>query len=145
MSLNTILNAGDVALSDQDRRRIARTLRTLERRLIHHPDPTATISLTAHPRQRQVEASLRVQVGPLGSHLLSRQRADTAGLAVWLAAKDVARQLERLHAQERGEPTFGVPSRRLPAQLRPHPLPPRQPRAGAQAPAATSQATDTNE
>jgi hypothetical protein len=35
--------------------------------------------------------------------------------------KDIERQLERRHAQQRGEHSFGVPSRRLPRELRPHP------------------------
>jgi hypothetical protein len=45
--------------------------------------------------------------------------AETADRAVHLAVRDVERQLERRHATQRGEPTYGVPSRRLPAELRP--------------------------
>jgi hypothetical protein len=37
--------------------------------------------------------------------------------------------LERRTASQRGQPSYGVPSRRLPRQLRPHP--PRPARAGA--------------
>jgi hypothetical protein len=44
---------------------------------------------------------------------------------------DVERQLERRLATQRGEPTYGVPSRREPAQLRPHP--PSRPGARADA------------
>jgi hypothetical protein len=38
---------------------------------------------------------------------------------VRLAMADVERQLERQHAVQSGEPSFGVPSRRLPTELRP--------------------------
>jgi hypothetical protein len=121
MTLKTQLTVDGVALSETDRRRLERRLRALERRLVHHPDPAAALVLRPYPGGREVEADLRVQLGPLGRHLVSRRAAETAAHAVRLAAEDVERQLERQHAAQRGEPTFGVPSRRLPARLRPHP------------------------
>jgi hypothetical protein len=73
-----------------------------------------------------MEVDLRVQLGPLGAHLVSHQRAGTTAHAVRLAVEDVERQLERRHADQRGEASFGVPSRREPAALRPNAPPPRR-------------------
>lgn len=108
-------------LSDTDTRRITHQLAALERRLIHHPAPSITVALERHSDQRSVQADLRLQLAPLGGHLVSHQSAATIDLAVRLGVADLERQLERQHAQQRGESTYGVPSRRLPAQLRPHP------------------------
>jgi ribosome-associated translation inhibitor RaiA len=108
-----------VALSATDERRLQRQLAGLERRLLHHPAPTAVLVLTGHQRQRQVEAELRVQLGPLGGHLISHQQAETVNQAVHRAVADIERQLERQHAAQSGAPSFGVPSRRLPEELRP--------------------------
>jgi ribosome-associated translation inhibitor RaiA len=108
-----------VSLSAADERRLQHQLDGLERRLVHHPEPTAVLVLTGHGRQRRVEAELRVQLGPLGGHLISHQQAETVDRAVHLAIADVERQLERQHAAQSGEPSFGVPSRRQPTALRP--------------------------
>ena len=128
MTLMLQLDADGVALSEGDRRRIRRRVRALERRLVHHPDPLATLVLRPAPGGREVQAALRVRLGPLGRYVVGRCTAAAVAYAVRLAAEDVERQLERRHAVQRGEPTFGVPSRRLPARLRPHP-----PAAGAAA------------
>lgn len=85
------------------------------------PEPKAVLVLTKHSAQRRVEADLRVQVGPLGSHLVSHQAAQTPDQAVHLAVTDIERQLDRQLATMRGDPSFGVPSRRLPKHLRPNP------------------------
>jgi hypothetical protein len=69
-----------------------------------------------------VAVDLRLELGPLGSHLISHQAAETADRAVRLAVEDVERQLERQLAVQRGEPSFGVPSRREPTSLRPSKL-----------------------
>ena len=119
MPLETILRTDGVALTDAETERVRHQLRTLERRLVHRPGPTATLVLKRLPGARLVEVDLRVQVGPLGLHLISHQSAETADRAVKLAVEDVERQLERQDARQRGEPSFGVPSRRLPAQERP--------------------------
>ena len=119
MALETTMKTVGLALSEAERRRVEHQLGALERRLINHPDPKAGLVLTKHSSQRQIEAELSVQVGPLGHHLISHQGADTVEHAVRLAVKDVERQLERRLAAQRGDPTFGVPSRRLPRTLRP--------------------------
>ncbi|SRR5579884_1650061 len=121
MALTTLMLDGLPQLSELERRRIERRLKALERRLVNHSEPLITLILRAYPARRELEADLRVQLGPLGRHLVSHQTAETADHAVRLAAADIQRQLERHHARQRGEPTFGVPSRRLPVQLRPHP------------------------
>jgi ribosome-associated translation inhibitor RaiA len=119
MPLKTILELGDVRLTEAEVRRIRRKLETLGRRLTHHPKPIAEVVLKARPARRQVEAKVRVRLGPLGGHLVSSQAAETADCAVRLAMEDLERQLDRRLAGQRGEPTYGVPSRRLPKQLRP--------------------------
>ncbi len=121
MALTTLTFDGLPQLSELERRRIERRLKALERRLVNHPEPLITLVLRAYPARRELEADLRVQLGPLGRHLVSHQTAETADHAVRLAAVDIQRQLERQHARQRGEPTFGVPSRRLPGHRRSHP------------------------
>lgn len=119
MTLETTLRTHGIALTDAERQRIDHHLAVLDRRLKHRPSPKAVLVLEEHRNRRQIEASLRVQVGPLGDHLVSHQSAETVDRAVRLAVEDVERQIERKVAGQRGEPTFGVPSRRLPTALRP--------------------------
>jgi hypothetical protein len=59
-----------------------------------------------------VSASLRLQLGPLGPTLASVQHAQTPDRAARLAIQAIERQLERMVAGQRGESSFGVPSRR---------------------------------
>jgi ribosome-associated translation inhibitor RaiA len=108
-----------VSLTGAQSRRIEHQLDALERRLVNHPDPKAFVVVSHHGTQPEIGLDLRVQVGPLGQHLISHQRAETVDRAIRLAVTDVERQLERRHAQQSGEPTYGVPSRRLSAALRP--------------------------
>lgn len=119
MTLDTTLRTHGITLTDAERRRIDHHLAVLDRRLQHRPSPTAILVLEEHRGRRQIEADLRVQLGPLGDHVVSHQSAETADRAVRLAVEDVERQLERKTAGQRGESTFGVPSRRLPTALRP--------------------------
>jgi ribosome-associated translation inhibitor RaiA len=119
MTLETTLRTHGMTLTDAERQRIDHHLAALDRRLTHRPSPTAVLVLEEHRNRRQIEANLRVQVGPLGDHLVSHQTAETVDRAVRLAVEDVERQIERKVAGQRGEPTFGVPSRRLPTSLRP--------------------------
>jgi ribosome-associated translation inhibitor RaiA len=121
MALATTLSTQGIELTTEERSRIDRHLESIEQRLAHRPSPTAALVLKQNAGARLIEASLRVQVGPLGLHLISQQSAETAARAVKLAVDDVERQLERRNAQQRGEATFGVPSRRLPEQ-RPGPF-----------------------
>jgi hypothetical protein len=112
MPLERKIHTRGLTLTDVDARRIAHRLDALERRLARHPAPVADLVLTAHPMQRQVAADLRVRLTPLGSHVISHQAAATTDQAVRLAVVDVERELARRHAVQRGEPSFGVPSRR---------------------------------
>jgi ribosome-associated translation inhibitor RaiA len=121
MSLEIKLDVHDFVLSDDEDRRIHQQLAGLERRLVHRPDPTAVLVLKQLVAPRQVQVDLRLRLGPLGPQLISHQAGTTADQAVRLAVADVERQLERHTARQRGEHTYGVPSRRLPTQLRPNP------------------------
>jgi hypothetical protein len=128
MTLKTRLEVQGCALTAVEQQRIEAHLASLDRQLLaHRPDPRAVLVLRRHAAQRQIEANLQVQLGPLGAHVVSHQTAETADRAARLAVADVERQLERRLGSQRGEPTFGVPSRREPAALRPHP--PRPPAA----------------
>ena len=121
MALNSTVSVEGLALTEEERRRVDHHLAGLEKRLVKHPDPKAVLRLTAYAGPRRIEADLRLQVGPLGHHLISHQHAETPDQATRLAVADVERQLERQHAVQRGEPSYGVPSRRLPKHLRPQP------------------------
>jgi ribosomal protein L31E len=126
MPLDTHIEVQGFTLTAVEQRRIDHDLAVLARQgLAHRPAPKAVLVLRQHVAQRQVEANLQVQLGPLGAHVVSHQAAETADRAVRLAVADIERQLERRLASQRGEPSYGVPSRREPAALRPHPL--RQP------------------
>ena len=120
MTVMNLLHISGAATAVEEQR-IRHQLAGLAKRLEHHPEPSVTVVLEQFPEQRRVEADLRLQLGPLGAHLVSRKAAETADRAVHLALGAIERQLERRTAAQRGEPSFGVPSRRLPHQLRPHP------------------------
>jgi ribosome-associated translation inhibitor RaiA len=132
MALTIRLSTKGLALNETERTRIERQLRALERHeLANRPAPQAALVLRRYAAQRRVAVNLRVQLGPLGRHVVSHQAAATPDQAVRLAVADVERQLERLRAAQAGEPTYGVPSRRLPRRRRPHP-----PSPAAQSPIA---------
>jgi ribosome-associated translation inhibitor RaiA len=124
MSLSTTIECGRCRLNRSELERIRRRLASLERRLVHFAEPMATLVLDEHEQQRRVTADLRVELGHRAATLVSHQSAETADRAVKLAVEDIERQLERRLAHQRGQPTYGVPSRRLPKTLRPHPFPP---------------------
>lgn len=105
-------------LSPTEERRIEHGLQALGRRLERRPDPSAILVLTHLPDSKGYEARLRIQLGPLGAHLVAGETAETADRATRLAISAVERQLERRVAQQRGEATFGVPSRRRPVLQR---------------------------
>jgi len=119
MTMEISLTIEGYALAEDEERRIMRQLGVLERRLVHRPEPTTRLVLRQERLQRTIAAQLQVQLGPLGPSLISHQRAATAERAVRLAVADIERQLERQLAKQRAEPTYGVPSRRLPAASRP--------------------------
>lgn len=121
MTLRYIVHQNGRKMSEAEKERFLRHFDGLEARLRHFPEPIVEASVTDHPAQRRVELDLRVSLGPLGRHLVSHQAAETLDKAARLAVSDVERQLERQGAKQRGEPTFGQPSRREPRSLRPHP------------------------
>ena len=114
MTLTISLERHGVPLNAAQEQRVHRHLTALGRRLEHRPDPIAVLSFSGPNGQREIEASLRVQLGPLGPTLTSTQAAPTPDQAAHLAIQAVERQLERLVAGQRGEPSYGVPSRRRP-------------------------------
>jgi ribosome-associated translation inhibitor RaiA len=112
MTLTITLERHGVPLTAAQEQRVHRHLTTLGRRLARRPEPIATLSFSGPNGKHEIQASLRVQLGPLGPTLTSSQDASTPDRAAHLAIQSIERQLERLVAGQRGEPTYGVPSRR---------------------------------
>jgi ribosome-associated translation inhibitor RaiA len=122
MALEIKMTLNGLTLTELQERRIRRHLARLDRHyLARRPEPKAALVFRRHESQRRIELNMQVQLGPLGGHVVSHQTAETPEHAVRLAVDDIERQLERLRASLQGQPTYGVPSRRLPKQLRPHP------------------------
>jgi len=122
MSLQTRIDAHGVRLDEVNRRRMHHHMDVLARRLATRPEPTAILALEPHADQRRTCADLRVELGPGGPTLVSHQAAETIDHAVALAMDCILRQLERHVSGQRGEASFGVPSRREPEALRPRRL-----------------------
>lgn len=120
--MNASIEIKGFDLDDTQSRHIQHQLDRLDRLLIHRPDPAANLMLKGSARRRQIDVDLRLRLSPKGPTLVSHQTADTAEHAVRLAVEDVDRQLERRVEGQRESASFGVPSRRLPQSLRPHPL-----------------------
>jgi len=114
MALTIIIKSQNLTLSATDEAGLRHQLEALEHRLVHHPSPMVEIGLTQLEGPLRFEVDFRLQLGPLGAHLISHQSAASIHRAARLAIDDVERQLEREHAKQRGEPSFGVPSRRRP-------------------------------
>jgi hypothetical protein len=112
MTLTITLERHGVPLTATQEQRVHRHLTTLGRRLARRPEPIAILSFSGPNGKRVIQASIRVQLGPLGPTLTSSQDARTPDRAAHLAIQSIGRQLERLVAGQRGEPTYGVPSRR---------------------------------
>jgi hypothetical protein len=112
MTLTISLERHDVPLNAAQEQRVRHHLAALSRRLERRPEPIAVLSFSGPNGQREIQASLRVQLGPLGPTLTSSQAATTPDRAAHLAIQAVERQLERLVSGQRGEPSYGVPSRR---------------------------------
>ena len=121
MTLSIQVEVQGPKLTAIDERRIRAHFESLERRLTDRPEPAAVLVLQQYPDQRRVAADLRIELGPLGPTLVSHQAAETPDRAARLAVEDAERQLERRTSEQRGEAAFGVPSRREPRRLRPHP------------------------
>jgi hypothetical protein len=112
MTLTITLERHGVPLSAAQEQRVHRHLAALGKRLERRPEPIAVLAFSGPNGQREITANLRVQLGPLGPTLTSSQAAPTPDQAAHLAIQAVERQLERLVAGQRGEPSYGVPSRR---------------------------------
>ncbi|MCC7370856.1 MAG: hypothetical protein IT306_20755 [Chloroflexi bacterium] len=112
MALTTTLERHGVSLNREQEQRIGHHLEALARRLANRPEPKAVLGFSGPNSHHEIVASLRVQLGPLGPTLTSSQAAATPDAAARLAIHAVERQLERMVAVQRGEPSYGVPSRR---------------------------------
>jgi len=114
MPLTTRITCQNVELSPSEDAYARRLFSSLDRRLQRFPDPLleATISPSGAPLQYDVDLRLRLE--PHGRHLISHETAETVNLAMKLAVHEVKRQVIRQVAKQSGEPSFGVPSRRLP-------------------------------
>lgn len=112
MTLTIDLERHGVPLTTVQEQRVRHHLSALGRRLVHRPEPIAVLAFTGPNGHHEIEARLRLQLGPLGPTLVSSQTAPTPDRAAHLAILAVERQLERLVATQRGEPSYGVPSRR---------------------------------
>lgn len=121
MALSIEIHQRGHELGKTEQKRIERQLASLERRLLKFPDPRAELAVDSTAKQRLVRVDLRVALGPHGGHLVSHQEAESADVAVKDAVDDIKRQLERRLSNMRGESAYGVPSRRLPSELRPNP------------------------
>ena len=85
---------------------------------------TALCLLAACAAAEGTDATQEVAAERDGDRLLmtvENRAAETADRAAFLAVKDMERQMERELSAMRGEHTYGVPSRRLPEELRPNP------------------------
>ena len=112
MPLTISLERHGVPLNATQEARVYHHLTALERRLEHRPEPIATLKFTVPNHHHEIVASLRVQLGPLGPTLVSDQTAPTPDAAARVAVHAIERQLERMVSGQRGESSYGVPSRR---------------------------------
>jgi ribosome-associated translation inhibitor RaiA len=119
MAVELKVHRRHLTLSAREEQRLQRRVRKLERHPAHSPAALAKVTLTAQATQRLIHVDLRVRLGPLGTHLVSHQQPETVDQALERAMDDVARQLERQRAQQRGEASSGVPSRREASGRRP--------------------------
>jgi ribosome-associated translation inhibitor RaiA len=119
MALNSRVETRGFVMNEREQRAVARHLASLADRLVHRPEPKVVLVLEKEADQRRATADLRLQLGPLGAHLVSHNDGPTPVAALKRALDDVGRQLERLTARQRGEPAFGVASRRYGWRRRP--------------------------
>lgn len=114
MAIGMLLETHDCPLTPDEERYIRQHLERLGDRLV---EPLATVVLTRHERQRQIDVALRVELAPPGEQLISHQVAGSAPRAVRLAVADVQRQLDHRLAGQPGEPAW---RRRMPRARRAH-------------------------
>lgn len=96
----------------EEERRIEHHIDAFAPRVKHYPEPRVHFVLDRHQRAPHATVESRLQLGPLGPSLVSHQQGASFDQAVKHAIEDLERQLERHLAKQRGEPSFGVPSRR---------------------------------
>lgn len=96
----------------EEDRRIDHHIDAFAPRVKHYPEPRLHIVLDRHQRAPHATVETRLQLGPLGPSLISHQQGASFDQAVKHAIEDLEKQLERHVAKQRGEPAFGVPSRR---------------------------------
>jgi ribosome-associated translation inhibitor RaiA len=121
MTLEVQLHKRGITFTDLEEKRINRQIDGLAKRLEKFPDPRLELAIENHKSPTRVSVDMRVALGPLGGHIVSHQEGATADSTVKAASDDVKRQLEKRLAQMRGEPSYGVPSRRFPEDMRPNP------------------------
>ncbi len=121
MALEVQVRKRGIELSDLEQKRIDRQIEGLAKRVEKFPDPRLELAIEEHKSPPRVTADLRIALGTTGGHLVSHEEASTADAAVKAASEDIKRQLEKRLASMRGEDSYGVPSRRLPDELRPNP------------------------
>ncbi|MGE3796961.1 MAG: hypothetical protein AB7G88_03890 [Thermomicrobiales bacterium] len=119
MPLNTEYRMRGMTLSRLEEERIQRHVQSLEKRVANFPDPRLEIAFDEKENPRSVRVDMRLALGPLGGPLVSHQEGPSADTATKAAFSVLMRHVERRVAIQRGEDTYGVPSRRLPADLRP--------------------------
>ena len=122
MPMEVQLHKRGITLTRLEEERIQRHTRSLEKRVEKFPNPRLELAIEDQAPHRGVRVDLRLALGPLGGHLISHQEGQGADVAVKAAINDVKRQLERRLSNQRGESSYGVPSRRLPSDLRPSPM-----------------------
>jgi len=112
MTLTITLERHGIPVSDDQEQRIRHHLAALGRRLEHRPEPMVVLAFSGHDSRHEVEVHVRLRLGPLGPTLASKHTSQTPDQAARLAIRAIERQLERLVSGQRGEPSYGVPSRR---------------------------------
>lgn len=119
MTLNVRIHADGFELKPDVQDRFEHMLARLERRLSHFSEPKAVVRLREEGTPTVTTVDLRIELGSHSGELISHQSAPTADHSMRLAMEDVERQLERRLSSQRGEATYGVPSRREPKSERP--------------------------
>ena len=118
MALTIDLHTRGRHIKPEQERNIRRDLARLEPRLVNLPAPVMIAKLSELKVAGQYEANLRLDLGARMGELFAEHQGDPVS-AMRAAVEEIARQLERRLANQRGEPAYGVPSRRLPRAPRP--------------------------
>lgn len=122
MTADVYLHKKGVELSKTEEERIDRQIEALETRLKNFKNPRIDVTIDGSHAPQETGAKIQVSLRVDGKVLASEEKGVSADTAVKAAMQDVKRQLEKEVAKLRGEDTYGVPSRRLPDDLRPNPI-----------------------